>query len=234
MIKFYNFFYIILTAVFENSPYQKNNNDFQLIQGILDRQNTNVCVFGPIIQNTAQNTFSFNSKLCIDPNQRIYSCNNGLDLDFKSIWNCDNYVIQEQISGKCLHKIQSKYYLGNCNTCTNNTFFNMTNNCLKPSLVDAIGTLLCNETDILFKNKIQNNQCKKPLYKIRDIEYQLNDTIFDVFKPTELCEVLNAIDNETTRRKNLFKKTYDIVGNNSNIRKNKRSTRKCRKQRRCY
>lgn len=167
-----------------------------VLDGVLDNSNRNFCVFGPITKNDEQNTFSFNSKLCVDADQRIYSCDCGLDLDFKKIWNCDNFVIQEQISGKCLQKVNGKYFLGSCNTCLNNTFFNLTDKCLKPSISDTIGTLLCDEITEATRKTVNKKKPISPLCKLMKIQKELRTEVEDIVLPIGLRSTIDRIDEE--------------------------------------
>ncbi|OQS54810.1 hypothetical protein EHP00_165 [Ecytonucleospora hepatopenaei] len=173
----------------------ENNRDISqdVLAGVLDNTNRNFCVFGPIRKNVSQNTFSFGSKLCIDANQRIYTCEDGLELDFKKIWNCDNFVIQEQISGKCLQKENDMYFLGSCNTCLNKSFFNLTDRCLKPSLKDTIGTLLCDDIAEATRKNITKKQ-KSPLCKLMKIQKQLNEEVEDIVQPLGLRKMIDRIE----------------------------------------
>lgn len=187
-------FLVILTAQ------RRRNKEYdvkdKVLAGVLDHTNTAFCVFGPIRKDYNNNTFSFDSKLCIDADQRIYTCPNGLELDFKKIWNCDNFVIQEQISGKCLLREKGMYYLGSCNTCLNNSFFNLTDKCLKPSLNDTIGALLCDEIAEATRMKIANKKGTKPLCKLFKIQKQTEDEVEDIIKPLGLRDMIKRIQRQ--------------------------------------
>ncbi|ORD95180.1 hypothetical protein ECANGB1_2680 [Enterospora canceri] len=211
------------------------DKDDSVLDGILDNTNTDYCVFGPISKNP-NGTFSFGDKLCIDPDQHIYKCQDGIDLDFKKVWNCDNFVIQEQISGKCLVRDDGKYFLGSCDTCLNNTFFNLTDQCLKPNIEDTIGTLLCDEINKSFNTKQKRRNRGTPLCKLMDIQDELEDSIEDVLKPTGLRKLTVKIDKNGPGYDRFVGNVLDrLVGPNdcdqhlfrSTVFRNSRRRRKC-------
>lgn len=171
-----------------------------VLDGILNNYSLDFCVFGPIKKNRNNKTFSFNEKLCVDADQRIYTCPDGLELDFKQEWMCDNFVIREQISGKCLQRSGSNYYMGSCNMCTASTFFNLTDRCLKPSISEAIGSLLSD--DITKQQRKALRRCKednKPLNRLTFLQREANENVRDIIRPLGLKDLARRIEREAPK-----------------------------------
>ncbi|KAL6122678.1 hypothetical protein NUSPORA_00207 [Nucleospora cyclopteri] len=165
--------------------------DENVLSRILDPNNSRMCVFGKINHNNLTGSFNFTDPLCIDTNLRVFSCKGGLNLHFKKIFNCDNFMIQEQLTGKCLYRNNGSYFLSTCNSCLNDSFWNLTDKCLKPNINDAIGNLLCGQvSNKRIKRKFSR---PKPMCALYYIEKNLKSSMHDIIKPLGLRETVENI-----------------------------------------